>query len=292
MNEMMNTMDIAFPHLGIYLQNVPKSFSIFGFEIAFYGITMATAILLGILMATWEAKKTGQNPDDYWDMIMYAIVFAIIGARIYYVAFSWDQYKDNLLSIFNLREGGIALYGSLIGGLGTLFVYAKVKKKSAFLMADTAILGLLVGQIVGRWGNFFNREVFGEYTDNLFAMRLPIEMVRESDISQSIATHILEGTNYIQVHPTFLYEGLWNCLVLVCILLYKKHKRFDGEMLLLYLAGYGLGRFIVEGIRTDQLVIPNLGIAISQVIGILSFIIATGIIIFIRIWMKKNKKNS
>jgi len=289
MNEMMSTMDIAFPHLGVYLQNVPKSFSIFGFEIAFYGITMATAILLGILMATWEAKKTGQNPEDYWDMVMYAIIFAIIGARIYYVAFSWDQYKDNLWSIFNLREGGLALYGSLIGGFGTLFVYTKVKKKSFFLMADTAVLGFLIGQIVGRWGNFFNREAFGEYTDSLLAMRLPIEMVRNSDISQNIATHILDGTNYIQVHPTFLYEGMWNCLVFICIMLYKKYKKFDGEMFLLYLAGYGLGRFFVEGLRTDQLVIPHLGIAISQVLGIVTFVTAVGIIIFIRIRMKKNK---
>ena len=189
----MNTMDIAFPNLGIYLNNVPKSFSIFGFEIALYGITMATAILMGILMGTHEAKRTNQNPDDYWDMVMYAIVFAFVGARIYYVAFSWDYYKDNLLSIFNLREGGIALYGSLIGAFLTLFVYTRVKKKSFFLMADTGILGVLVGQIIGRWGNFFNREAFGGYTDSVLAMRLPLEMVRRQDISEDIAAHMIEG---------------------------------------------------------------------------------------------------
>ncbi|HKM22033.1 MAG TPA: prolipoprotein diacylglyceryl transferase [Lachnospiraceae bacterium] len=287
MPQIMNTMDIAFPNLGIYLNNVPKSFSIFGFEIALYGITMATAILMGILMGTHEAKRTNQNPDDYWDMVMYAIVFAFVGARIYYVAFSWDYYKDNLLSIFNLREGGIALYGSLIGAFLTLFVYTRVKKKSFFLMADTGILGVLVGQIIGRWGNFFNREAFGGYTDSVLAMRLPLEMVRRQDISEDIAAHMIEGTNYIQVHPTFLYEGLWNCFVLLGILLYKKHKKFDGEMLLLYLEGYGVGRFLIEGLRTDQLLIPGIGIAISQVIGLTTAVVAVIAIICFRVKMSR-----
>lgn len=283
MPQIMSTMDIAFPNLGVYLRNVPKTFSIFGFEIAVYGITMAVAILMGILMATHEAKKTNQNPDDYWDMVMYAIVFAFVGARTYYVVFSWDYYKDNLLSIFNLREGGIAMYGSLIGAFLTLMVYTRVKKKSFFLMADTGILGVLVGQIIGRWGNFFNREAFGGYTNNLLAMRLPIDMVRSRDISEEIAAHMIVGANYIQVHPTFLYEGMWNCLVLLGILLYKKHKKFNGEMFLLYLAGYGVGRFFIEGLRTDQLLIPGIEIAISQVIGIMTAVIAVMAIIWLRV---------
>ena len=152
----MNTA-INFPNLGIYLDHVGKSITIFGFEIAYYGIIMGTSILLGLYLAEREAKRTGQNPDIYTDMVIYAIVFSIICARVYYVIFSWDNYKNNLLSIFNLRQGGIAIYGSIIGAVATVYVYCRVKKQSFLLMVDTACIGLVAGQILGRWGNFFNR---------------------------------------------------------------------------------------------------------------------------------------
>lgn len=249
----MNVGDIAFPHLGVYLKDVPKSFSIFGFNIAFYGLIIGIGVLAGILMAAHMAKVTGQNPDDYWDFAIYAVIFSIIGARIYYVVFSWDYYKDDLLGIFKLRNGGLAIYGGVIAAFATLFVYGRVKKKNPFLMGDTCMPGLILGQAIGRWGNFMNREVFGEYSDGLFAMRLPVEAVRARDISENIRAHIPEGANYISVHPTFLYESVWNLLVLVGLLCFRKHKRFDGELCLLYLGGYGLGRFIIEGIRTDTL---------------------------------------
>lgn len=280
---MMNPGDIAFPHLGIYLRDVPKSISVFGFEIAFYGIIIATGILLGILLAAREAKVTGQDPDDYWDFSIYAVICSIIGARVYYVVFAWDLYKDDLLSVFNLRQGGLAIYGAVIAAFLTGFLYARRKKKSFFLMADTGVVGLVLGQIIGRWGNFFNREAFGQYTDGLFAMRLPVAAVRASDISESIAAHITDGINYIQVHPTFLYEGLWNTGVLLFMLYYrKKLKKFNGEIALVYLGGYGLGRLWVEGLRTDQLLIPGIGWPVSQLLAGLMFSGAVAAILIVR----------
>ncbi len=267
----MEIMDIAFPNLGIYLRNMPKSFTVFGFEIALYGVIIGIGVIAGILMAARQAKVTGQDPDLYWDFSIYAVILSVVGARIYYMIFEWDMYKDNLLKIFNIREGGLAIYGGVIAGFSTLFVYAALKKQKAFRMADTAVTGLILGQAIGRWGNFTNREVFGEYTDNLLAMRLPVAAVRERDISESILAHMGEGINYIQVHPTFLYESLWNLGVLVLMLVYWKHKKFDGEIALLYLGGYGLGRAWIEGIRTDQLFIPGTVYPVSQVLAILLF---------------------
>lgn len=287
----MQVTDISFPKLNIYLKNVPKTFEIFGFEIALYGVIIAIGMLLAIMLAAYVAKKSGQNPDMYWDLAITALICGVLGARIYYVIFSWDSYKDNLWSIFNIRQGGLAIYGGIIGGFLAMAVFAKIKKQRYILMADTVVPAIALGQIIGRWGNFFNREVFGEYTDNLFAMRLPIDAVRQSDISVALASHIEEGTNYIQVHPTFLYEGMWNLMLLVLMLLLWRYKRFDGEVALLYFGGYGLGRFFIEGIRTDQLHIGNTGIAVSQLLGIVLFIAAviTEVVVLIKI-SKKNKK--
>lgn len=286
---MMEAMDIAFPNLGIYLHNMPRGFSIFGFEITLYGVLIGIGMLAGILLAAHQAKVAGQNPDIIWDFAIYAIVFSIVGARLYYVAFEWDKYKDDLLSIFNTRQGGLAIYGGVIAAFLTLFIYAKLKKQNPFWIMDACVPGLILGQAIGRWGNFTNREVFGEYTDNLFAMRLPIEAVRARDISENVAAHITEGANYIQVHPTFLYESLWNLGVLAFLLLYRKHKRFEGELALYYLAGYGLGRAWIEGIRTDTLFIPGTTVPVSQVLAIVLFVGAVLADISIRLWHRKKK---
>ena len=283
----MNAGDIAFPNLGIYLKDVPRSFSVFGFEIAFYGLIIGIGVLAGILMAAHQAKVTGQDPDTYWDFAIYAVIFSVIGARIYYVVFAWDYYKDNLLSVFNIRGGGMAIYGGVIAAFITLFVYCRIKKKNPFLMGDTAMAGLLLGQVIGRWGNFMNREVFGEYYNGLFSMQLPIAAVRARDISENIAAHIPEGANYINVHPTFLYESVWNLAVMFLMLAYRKHKKFDGELCLFYLGGYGLGRFIIEGIRTDTLFLPGTTIPVSQVLALLMLILAVCMDVAVRIRLKK-----
>ena len=279
----MNAGDIAFPHLGIYLRDVPKSFSVFGFDIAFYGLIIGIGVLAGLLMAVHMAKVTGQNPEVYWDFSIYAVIFSIIGARIYYVIFAWDFYKDNLLGIFQFRNGGLAIYGGVIAAFITLFIYCRIKKQNPLLIGDTAMPGLILGQAIGRWGNFMNREVFGEYYDGLFSMQLPVSAVRARDISENIAAHIPEGANYINVHPTFLYESVWNLLVFAALLLFRRYKRFHGELCLLYLGGYGLGRFIIEGIRTDTLFIPGTTLPVSQVLALLMVVFAVGADIVVRV---------
>jgi len=285
----MNAMDIAFPNLGIYLENVPKKFTVFGFDIALYGCIIAFGIMAGILLAVHDAKVTGQNTDTYWDFAVYAVIFSVIGARVYYVAFTWNHFKDNLWSIFDTRSGGMAIYGGVIAAFITLFVFCKIKKKNPFQMGDTGVLGLILGQIIGRWGNFTNREAFGEYTDGLFAMRLPIESVRSFEITDKIAAHITEGVNYIQVHPTFLYESMWNLVLLILLLCYRRRKKFHGEICLFYLAGYGLGRFLIEGLRTDQLLLPGTGLAVSQLLSLVLFILALAADMLVRFRIKKGK---
>ena len=280
--------DISFPHLGIHLGHVGKSVTIFGFEIAYYGIIIGLAILLGFVIATSEAKRTRQNPEDYLDMGIIGVIVSIIGARLYYVAFSWDMYKDNLLDIFNLRAGGLAIYGGVIGAVVSVIVLAKVKHLSGPQIFDTVALAILNGQMIGRWGNFFNREAFGGYTDSLFAMRLPLDAVRASDVTEQIRENIerVNGVSYIQVHPTFLYESLWCMVLLIILFAYRKHKKYEGELFLLYLFGYGLGRVWIEGLRTDQLLIPGIGFPVSQLLAGL-LVIGTGAVL---LYLRKNHK--
>lgn len=282
--------DIRFPHLGIVLDHVGKSISLFGFEVAFYGIIIGSAILIGFWIAMSGAKRTGQDPENYLDMGIVGVILGIVGARLYYVIFSWDMYKDDLLQIFNLRAGGLAIYGGVIGAAVAVFVCAKWKKLCAPQIFDTIAIALINGQMLGRWGNFFNREAFGEYTDSVFAMQLPLDAVRAGDVTELMQKHIqvIDGVKYIQVHPTFLYESVWCCIVLICLVLYRKHKKFEGELFLLYLFGYGLGRVWIEGLRTDQLLIPGLGFPVSQVLaGVM--VIATAVVL---IYLRRRKQKS
>lgn len=281
------TESINFPNLGIHLEDVGQKISIFGFDIAYYGMIIGIGILAGLLMAVREAKRTKQNPETYYDLALYAVIFSIIGARMYYVIFSWDMYKDDLLSIFNLREGGLAIYGGVIAAMITVFIFSRVKKISFGLLVDTAAPGLVLGQIIGRWGNFFNREAFGEYTNNLFAMQLPADAVRVSDITEKMREHmeVINGIEFIQVHPTFLYESVWNIGVLIVLLLWRKYKRFNGEICLMYLFGYGIGRFWIEGLRTDQLQFLG-GIAVSQVLAAVLVVVS---VVWIVIGRRKRK---
>ena len=278
-------MEINFPNLGIYLNHVGKNISIFGFSIAYYGIVIVTGMMIAIWLAQREAKRTGQNPDQYLDLAMIGIAAGIAGARIYYVAFAWDYYKDDLLSIFNIRQGGLAIYGGIIGACIAVVIYSRKKKQSFGLLMDTASMSIVFGQIMGRWGNFFNREAFGDYTNNLFAMQLPVSAVRANEITQKMWDHAVtvNGVEYIQVHPTFLYEGLWNVGVLLFLFWFRKRKKFNGEVFLMYLIGYGLGRIWIEGLRTDQLLLPVVGLPVSQ---LLSGCLVAGCTILV-VWKRK-----
>ncbi len=267
----MTADSIAFPHLGITLQHVGQSIHIFGIEIAYYGIVIACGMLAGVYLAMYTAKKTGQDPDDYFNFALIALVISVLGARAYYVIFSWDYYSAHPAQILNLRGGGLAIYGGVIAGVLTAVIYTKVRHMNLLLLLDTAMPGLLIGQVIGRWGNFFNREAFGDYTDSVFAMLLPQSAVHASDITDSMLEHLqtVDGISCISVHPTFLYESCWNLVLLIILLVItlRSAKAYNGQIFLLYLFGYGLGRLWIEGLRTDQLLWPGTGIAVSQVLS-------------------------
>ncbi|CUH92359.1 prolipoprotein diacylglyceryl transferase [Herbinix luporum] len=303
--------NIRFPNLGIELKNLPTGINIFGFNVAFYGILIGLGMLCGLLITERMVKKTGQDMELYLDFALIAIIVSVIFTRLGYVLFSLDEFKDNPLEIFNLRSGGLMIYGGIFGAILTAVIFTRVRKYSFWLLADTGCIGLIAGQIIGRWGNFFNREAFGKYTDGLFAMQLnindvsydfrkPIIRLREQFGGKERAferimeirnnTVLIDGAEYIQVHPTFLYESLWNLAILIFLLLYTKHKKFDGEIMLLYLAGYGLGRVWIEGLRTDQLFLWGTSIPISQLLSAMLVIVSLGLIIYKRKKLQKSTK--
>ncbi len=277
----MNASDVACPHLGIYISELPKKFSVFGIDIALYGVIIAFGMLFGLLMACRQAKVTGQKTSIYTDYVIWGIIFSLIGARLYYVIFAWDHYKDDLLQIFNIRNGGLAIYGGVIAAFLSAYIFCRVKKYSFLLFWDTALCGLILGQCIGRWGNFTNQEVFGGYTDSFLAMRLNLANVNQTFVTDEMRAHIqtIDGKDFIQVHPTFLYESLWNLMVLLLMIFFTKKKKFHGEIALLYLVGYGVGRFWIEAVRTDQLKIGSTGIPVSMLLS--GILVVGGIIIWI-----------
>ena len=270
---------IRFPNLGFEV-NVGNQFDIFGFSIAFYGIIIAVGMVLGAVVAYSDAKRTGQKVDDYIDYTIFGIIGAIVGARLYYVIGEWEYYKDNLAQIFNIRAGGLAIYGAVIGAVLVLFIFCKVKKfkfNKMLMMMDTIVLGLVVGQIIGRWGNFFNREAYGCFTDNLFAMQIPVE---DATVVKDSIIVTIHGEEFVQVHPTFLYESFLNLILFGILMLFRNKKKFHGENLCRYLLGYGLIRFFIEGIRVDQLIVK--GVVISQVLSAVLAIGALAVMIVMR----------
>lgn len=288
--------DIRFPNLGLVLHNIKDGITIFGVEIKFYGIIIALGFLVAYIVISKEAKRTGQDDELYLDLILWLIIPAILGARLYYIIFSWSDYfqkgkgfAQTFKDIINIRNGGLAIYGGVIAGIIVMIIFAKKKRLSFLLLADTAVMGVLIGQIMGRWGNFFNREAFGEYTDSLLAMSIPVDyyggsingLVRSGVITEKMAEHVAvyDGMQWISVHPTFLYESLWNLALLVFIIIYRKHKKFDGELFLMYLWGYGLGRVWIEGLRTDSLMLPFGGMRVSQLLAALCVLCASVLIV-------------
>lgn len=270
--------EIWFPNLGIEIDHLSRTaFTVFGQDIYWYGIFIGLGVILGVLLALHEAKRTGQNPDTYLDFIIYAMIIAIIGARLYYVIFSWDFYSQHPEKIFAIREGGLAIYGGIIGGVLTAIVYSHVKKKNFWVVADTMAPSLILGQMLGRWGNFFNKEAFGGFTDNLFAMRYQLSQVRASDVTPDILQNLVtvNGVDYIQVHPTFLYESMWSLCVFIILLILQRKKKFNGQVCATYFFGYALGRVWIEGLRTDQLCIGNVPVsqALSAVLIIASVVL-------------------
>ncbi len=283
--------DIYFPHLGINIDSLNRvAVKLGSFNIYWYGIFIALGALLGVALCLKEAKRTGQSQDIYSDFAFIAIICGICGARIYYLIF----HGDSLLDFFKFRNGGLAIYGGVIGGLLAAVVFSKLRKINFFTLADTCIMSVLVGQIFGRWGNFFNREAFGRYTDSLFAMALKAEQVSGLKLNGSTAVYqghaeypvtIFNGINYIQVHPTFLYECVWNICLFTLLFLLRKHKKFEGQLFAIYFIGYGLGRFFIESLRTDQLLI--LGIPVSMLVS--AFLVLCGfvLILFLKKFQKK-----
>ncbi len=242
----------------------PIAFEVFGLAIRWYGILMATAIFVGIVLASKEAKKLGLPDDLVTDIVLYTVPAGIIGARAYYVIFSWDYYQGDIMRMLNIRGGGLAIHGAIIGAMLAGYVYAKVKKLDFWQLTDMVAPSLIIGQAIGRWGNFANQEAHGGPTD------LPWGIM-------------VEG---VKVHPTFLYESIWNLLVFTFLVKYRKNKKFEGELIAIYFVLYSIGRFMIEGLRTDSLMIGPLRMA--QVIS-LGFIAVFGAWI---LYKRKNLKSS
>lgn len=276
---------ITFPNLGITVDPSPVAFTVFGKDIYWYGIIIASGFLLAVLYMLHRAKDFGVTQDDVLDMILWAVPIGVICARLYYCIFYWELYEDDPISMLYIWEGGLAIYGGIIGACIAVVIYSRKKKQNFSLLMDTASMSIVFGQIMGRWGNFFNREAFGDYTNNLFAMQLPVSAVRANEITQKMWDHVVtvNGVEYIQVHPTFLYESLWNVGVLLFLFWFRKRKKFNGEVFLMYLIGYGLGRIWIEGLRTDQLLLPVVGLPVSQ---LLSGCLVVGCTILV-VWKRK-----
>ena len=257
---------ITFPALGLEL-NPPAGIDLFGRTIYLYGIMAAVGFILGMLYCTKRAPKFGLTEDNIYDVILWALPLGIVGARAYYVIFNYDLYRGRpITDLFAIWEGGLAIYGGIIAAVITLFVVCRIRKLPAGATLDCLGFGLIIGQICGRWGNFFNREAFGAETELWTRMGLTTA----------------KGTIY--VHPTFLYESLWNLVGLVFLHLYvqKNKRKYDGEVFTLYVIWYGIGRFMIEGLRADSLYIGSTGIRVSQVVAAVSAVVATGLLLYFR----------
>ena len=277
----MQNATISFPLLGENFKLDIKSYLEIGsFSVHWYGVIIAIGFLLAVIYAIKRSKEFGITEDNIIDLLICAVPLAVIGARAYYVIFSWENYKDNLVDIIKVWEGGLAIYGGIIGAVVGLFIFSKWRKVKAGAMADLGGLGLLIGQAVGRWGNFINREAYGVKTTVAWRMGLTNQY----------------GTFYY--HPCFLYESLWNIIGFVILHFYSKKRKFDGEVFFLYLAWYGLGRAMIESLRTDSLYLFGSNLRVSQLVALLCVIGAVSAVLVIRMrnpepedmWVNRDKK--
>lgn len=256
---------ISFPKLGILVKADSVAFTIGSKDIYWYGIIIAFGFAVAVIAALILAKKYGVSSETIYDIVIFGTPSAVICARIYYVIFEWESYVSDPVDIFKIWNGGIAIYGAIIGAVISTVIYCKIKKCNLPLVCDIGAVGLVIGQIFGRWGNFFNQEAFGGNTDNIFGMTGNVIKERLTELAS-------DGINVspdLPVHPTFLYESAWNVVVLIVLLLLFKRRKFDGQNFLTYISLYGLGRFFIEGMRTDSLYIG--AFRISQIVAAITF---------------------
>ena len=256
---------VSFPMLGNLTVNPPASFSLFGRTVYFYGVIIALAFVAGMAWCLRRAKQAGLREDDLYDVFLWILPSAIVGARLYYVLFRLDYYLENPAEIPALWEGGLAIYGGVLAGLAAAVVVCRRKKIPPLSLLDLLAPACMLGQAIGRWGNFFNREAFG----------------RETTVFCRMGLQAADGT-ILYVHPTFLYESLWNLIGFLFLdaLLRRGRKRFNGQCLWLYFLWYGIGRAWIEGLRTDSLMIGSTGIRVSQILSLLLAALGAGMLIF------------
>lgn len=270
---------IVFPKLGFEFNINPTAFTIFGVDIQWYGIIITIGLILAMAYCFSKMKRFGIDSDRAIDAIIGGIIGGLLGARIYYVTMKWDQYSGDLKSIFNFRNGGLAIYGGLIGASIVGLIICNIRKVKKLPMLDICSVGFLIGQGIGRWGNFVNQEAFGCNTNNIFGMTggtIQQTIIDESAyLDGSMYQAGLEISENYAVHPCFLYESVWCILGFVVLALYSKHRKYDGQLFLMYLTWYGLERFVVEGLRTDSLMVGNIRVsqALSAILVITSVII-------------------
>ncbi len=267
----LTTDEIVFPRIGIDLHVNRTAFSIGSVDIQWYGVIISVGMILALVFGFSQMKKYGLNPDRVIDCVIGGIVGGIVGARAYYVIMAWEDYADNPASIFNIRQGGLAIYGGIIGSLLVGLTIAKFKKVKVLPLLDIVGMSFLIGQGIGRWGNFTNQEAFGSNTTLPWGMSGGL-------VQSHIATMIDQGKSidmYQTVHPCFLYESIWCILGFIVLFLISKHRKFDGQMFLLYLVWYGLGRSVIEGLRMDSLMLGNIRVsqALSVVLVLVSVIL-------------------
>lgn len=278
--EAVKGYDIAFPNLGIYIPILKNTISIGNFTIAYYGIIIAIGMLFALTIVLKLAKIRKINEDYFYDLFMIIIILGIIGARIYYVIFNWDYYVLRPHEIIDIRAGGLAIFGGIIASFVGIAIYCHIKKCKFTELVDLSVVGLTIGQAIGRYGNFFNMEAFGTYTNNLLAMRMKKEYISEENLSFEQLLNIMniDGIDYVQAHPTFFYESILNIILfIILIFIFYKSYKFIGKLLATYLIGYGIIRVFVESLRTDSLMMGSF--RASQIVAIICILI--GIIIYI-----------